>query len=133
MTNDKTNSRQLFDVDAKPQGLKRLYLASQNSARALQWLFKNEAAFKQECAVLCLAVPVTFLLNITLIEQIILLAAILFVILCEIVNTAIEVIVDRISLEIHPLSGLAKDLGSAVVSVSILLALLVWTIICIGQ
>ena len=132
MANEKTNTPPLFDVDAKPQGLKRLYLASQNSARALRWLFNNEAAFKQECAVLGLAVPVTFLLNITLVEQIILLAAILFVILCEIVNTAIEVIVDRISLEIHPLSGLAKDLGSAVVSISILLALLVWSLICIG-
>ena len=67
-----------------------------------------------------------------MLEQILLLGAIVFVMLCEIINTAIEVIVDRISLEIHPLSGLAKDLGSAVVSVSIILASLVWVLICVG-
>ena len=109
---------------------KRIVLATKNSARALTWLFKNESAFRQECAALLLAIPVCFMLNVTLSQQFILIGAILFVMLCEIVNTAIEVIVDRISLEMHPLSGLAKDLGSAAVSISIVLALMIWGLIC---
>lgn len=120
-----------FDVKSKPRGIKRLILATKNSARALTWLFKNESAFRQECVALFAAIPVSFALNITLSEQIILIGSVLFVMLCEIVNTAIEVVIDRISLEIHPLSGLAKDLGSAVVSISLILALLVWLVVCL--
>lgn len=124
-------TNEFFDVKAKPRGLKRLILATKNSARAINWLFKNESAFKQECVALLAAILMSFTLNITLSEQIILIGSVLFVMLCEIVNTAIEVVVDRISLEIHPLSGLAKDLGSAVVSISIILAILVWLVICL--
>jgi len=131
MSLEKNTAAKLFDTHAKPQGLKRIVLATKNSARALTWLFKNESAFRQECAALLLAIPVCFMLNVTLSQQFILIGAILFVMLCEIVNTAIEVIVDRISLEMHPLSGLAKDLGSAAVSISIVLALMIWGLICL--
>ncbi|WP_373560817.1 diacylglycerol kinase [Idiomarina loihiensis] len=68
---------------------------------------------------LILSISVTFLFNITLKEQLILIIAVLFIMFTEIVNTAIEAVVDRIGFEIHPLSGLAKDLGSAAVLVSI--------------
>ncbi|GAC34051.1 diacylglycerol kinase [Paraglaciecola polaris] len=130
MLND-SQTNTLFDANAKPRGFKRIYLASKNSLRALIWLFINESAFRQECLALVIAIPITFLLNVSLIEQTILISVILFVILCEILNTAIEVIVDRIGLEMNTLSGLAKDLGSAAVTVSILLALITWAVICI--
>ncbi|MBN28185.1 MAG: diacylglycerol kinase [Alteromonadaceae bacterium] len=129
LANNQSNS--FFDSQKKPRGLKRIYLASKNSLRALIWLFSNESAFRQECLMLILAVPITLYLNVSLVEQVLLVGVILFVILCEIFNTAIEVIVDRIGLEINTLSGLAKDLGSAAVSVSIILAIITWVVICI--
>ncbi len=104
----------------------RVYLATTNSARAIKWLSKNEAAFRQELLLLGLATPISFLFDITVNEQLVLITAILFILFTEILNTAIEAIVDRVSFEIHPLSGLAKDLGSAAVFISLLIAICVW-------
>lgn len=106
-----------------------MYLATLNSTRAFKWLLRNEAAFRQELLLLVLSIPVTFLFNITLKEQLILIIAVLFIMFTEIVNTAIEAVVDRVGLEIHPLSGLAKDLGSAAVLMSILISFITWVII----
>ena len=116
----------MFDSENKPKGLKRVYLATLNSTRAFKWLLKNEAAFRQELLLLIMSFPVTFLFNITLKEQLVLFVAVLFIMFTEIINTAIEAVVDRVGLEIHPLSGLAKDLGSAAVLVSIVIATFVW-------
>ncbi len=116
----------MFDVSSKPSGVKRIYLAWSNSFRALKWLFQNEAAFKQELFLLVLAIPTSFYFDISRLEQVMLLLSIVFVIFTEIINTAIEAVVDRIGLEIHPLSGLAKDLGSAAVLISTLIAITVW-------
>ena len=78
---------------------------------------------------LLIAIPLSFFFNISIKEQAILLLAIVFVIFTEIINTAIEAVVDRIGLEIHPLSGLAKDLGSAAVLISLIIASSIWIII----
>ncbi|MDN3653837.1 diacylglycerol kinase [Thalassotalea ponticola] len=121
----------MFDSDNKPQGLKRIYLATLNSIRAFRWLVQNEKAFVQELFLLVICVPITFLFDISFTEQVVLIIAVLFIIFTEIVNTAIEAVVDRIGLEIHPLSGLAKDLGSAAVLVSIVIASLTWLAILI--
>jgi diacylglycerol kinase (ATP) len=123
-----TNS--VFDNNAKPKGVTRLYLALKNSCRAFSWLLKNESAFRQEAVALLIAITLTFFIEVTPIEQLILIGTVLLVMLIEIINTAIEVVVDRIGLEIHPLSGLAKDLGSAAVSISLILAALTWFGIC---
>lgn len=116
----------MFDTNNKPTGLKRIYLASLNSMRAFKWLIKNESAFKQELLLLLIAVPLSFLFEVTRMEQVALILSILFIVFTEIINTAIEVVVDRISVEIHPLSGLAKDLGSAAVLVSLVIAVIIW-------
>lgn len=116
----------MFDVNDKPKGLKRIVSASKNTGRALNWLLKNEAAFRQEIVLLVMAIPLSFAFNISVSEQIILIIAILFVIFTEILNTAIEAVVDRVGLDIHPLSGLAKDLASAAVGLSLFIAVLVW-------
>jgi diacylglycerol kinase (ATP) len=106
-------------------------LATLNSARAFTWLFKNESAFKQELLLILLAIPTSFLFDISVKEQVILVLAIIFIIFTEVINTAIEAVVDRVGLEIHPLSGLAKDLGSAAVLLSIIIATSIWLIILI--
>ena len=120
-----------FDKKQQAKGLKRLYLASLNSARGFRWLSKNESAFRQELLLLALAVPLVLLLELTFAERLMLIASVLFVILVEVINTAIEVVVDRIGTEIHPLSGLAKDLGSGAVFVSILIATCIWLMVLV--
>ncbi len=119
----------IFDNQNKPTGIKRLYLASLNSLRALVWLLKNESAFKQEVLLLCVAFPFSFYLDISQLEQLLLVLSVVFVLFTEIINTAIEAVVDRVGLEIHPLSGLAKDLGSAAVLLSMLIASAIWLVI----
>ncbi|MEW6989220.1 diacylglycerol kinase [Colwelliaceae bacterium 6441] len=113
----------------KQQGVKRVYLAFLNSSRAFMWLTKNEAAFKQELIISLLLFPVSFFLNVTALEQLILIAVLVFVLIVEIINTAIEATIDRIGLEHHPLSGLAKDLGSLAVLLSLFLAVATWVIV----
>ncbi|MGV2872848.1 diacylglycerol kinase [Colwellia sp. E150_009] len=119
----------MFDHKNKPTGIKRIYLATLNSSRAFLWLYKNESSFRQEVMLLLIAIPLSFFFNISIKEQVILLLAIVFVIFTEILNTAIEAVVDRIGLEIHPLSGLAKDLGSAAVLISLIIACSIWIIV----
>ena len=116
----------MFDSKNKPKGTKRIFLATINSLRAFQWLYKNESAFKQELILLLVTIPITFVFNISLKEQLILISTILFIIFTEIINTAIEAVVDRIGLEFHTLSGLAKDLGSAAVFVSLVISTMIW-------
>lgn len=118
-----------FDPTNKPRGLKRLLYAFINSCRAITWLIKNETAFKQECVLLIISIPVSLSLGDTAFEKAILIISVLFILLMEIVNTAIEVVVDRIGVEIHPLSGLAKDLGSALVLISMSISGILWFVI----
>lgn len=115
-----------FDPKAKPKGMLRIVLAMKNSVRAITWLVKNESAFRQEFILLVLAAVVLALWSISYMEKAILLSSVLFILFAEIVNTAIEVTIDRIGKEIHPLSGLAKDLGSAGVFVAIAISSLLW-------
>ncbi|MGB0898441.1 MAG: diacylglycerol kinase [Psychrobium sp.] len=115
-----------FDNTNKPTGIRRVLLAFNNTLKGFWWMCKNEAAFKQEVALTLVLTLVTFLLDITLVEQAILISTLLGVLLIETINTAIEAVVDRIGLEIHPLSGLAKDLGSAAVFLSLTIAFIIW-------
>lgn len=119
----------MFDNVNKPKGITRIYLATLNSFRAFKWLYNNESAFRQELLLLIIAIPVTFIFNISIKQQVILILAIIFIMFTEIINTAIEAVVDRVGLDIHPLSGLAKDLGSAAVLISLLVAGSIWLII----
>ena len=89
-------------------------------------MIKNESAFQQELVLTVLLVPLSFLINQTLTELLLLLVTLALVLIVEILNTAIETVVDRIGLEHHELSGLAKDLGSAAVLLALLLAAGVW-------
>lgn len=116
----------MFDNQNKPQGLQRITLAFLNSARAFRWLYQNESAFKQECILVLIALPVACFLDISRAERVILILSVVFILFTEVINTAIEAVVDRVGLEIHPLSGLAKDLGSAAVLISLLMASSVW-------
>lgn len=111
------------------QGLERLIAATSNSFRGLQQAWRNEAAFRQECFLLCLFVPAAFWLGKGATEIALLLMSCLIVLITELLNTAVEVVVNRVSLERHELSGRAKDIASAAVFLSLAQVVLVWGIV----
>jgi len=107
-------------------GLARLNRATSVGFTALAWAFRNEEAFRLEVLGAAVLVPLGIWLGHGGVERALLAAAILQVMIVELLNTGIEVVVDRISTERHTLSGLAKDLGSAAVMISLLLAATIW-------
>lgn len=107
-------------------GLSRIIKATSCSFKGLKAAFKHEAAFRQEL-LLCLAlVPIALLTSESLTRFMALISVLILVLIVELLNSAIEATVDRISLEHHKLAGRAKDMGSAAVSLSLLTALIVW-------
>lgn len=119
----------LINYQEKKQGINRVLSAFVNTYNGLGWMVKNEAAFKQELLLILFLLPVSVLLPVTPFEHLALALSLLFVLFAETINTAIEAVVDRISYEHHQLSGLAKDLGSAAVLISFVIAGVTWGVI----
>lgn len=113
----------------KQQGFKRIYLALMNSVKGFKWLVKNEAAFQQELIIIVLLSIFSGFLNVSLLIHLLLIISLFFVLLVEVINTAIEATIDRIGLEHHYLSGLAKDLGSLAVFISLAIAAATWGVV----
>ncbi|WP_394132160.1 diacylglycerol kinase [Shewanella maritima] len=114
-------------------GLKRILRASKFSAKGLKAAWVNEAAFRQELLLACVLLPIAWLIEITTVERLLLTMTVFIVLIVELINSAIEAVVDRISDEIHPLSGRAKDIGSAAVMVSLILGGITWASILLPQ
>lgn len=93
---------------------------------------RSEEGMRQWSIVAALATILAFVLNLNGLERAMVIAFSWNIVLMELANTAIEVVVDRISDEVHPLSKKAKDTGSAMVFFAILLALMVWVLVLIG-
>jgi diacylglycerol kinase (ATP) len=110
----------------KNSGLKRIIFAIGYSIQGLKSAFKNEAAFRQELLASIILIPLACYLDVSQIERILLIASIILVLIIEIINSAIEAVVDRISNEHHELAGRAKDLGSAAVMIAIFLSAYIW-------
>jgi diacylglycerol kinase (ATP) len=110
-------------------GMARLMRAIRVGLTALSWAFRNEEAFRLEVSGLVVLLPLALWLGHSGVERALLAGALLQVLIVELLNTGIEVVVDRISPERHALSGLAKDLGSAAVMISLLLAVTIWACI----
>ncbi|WP_165728084.1 diacylglycerol kinase [Pseudoalteromonas sp. 31A1] len=110
----------------KRQGLMRLIFTLSHSFNGLKWMSRFEAAFQQELALFSLLGVFVWLQEIALRDKLLLIASLLFVLFAELVNTAVEVVVDRIGSEYHELSGLAKDIASASVFIAMLITALIW-------
>lgn len=110
----------------------RLVRATRVGFTALAWAYKEEEAFRIEVLGVLVLFPLGLWLGHNGIERALLCSVVLLVMIVELLNTCIEVVVDRISTERHELSKIAKDLGSAAVMISLLLATVVWTCILIG-
>jgi diacylglycerol kinase (ATP) len=110
-------------------GVKRIYAAFFYSMQGFVAAWRNEHAFRQE---LMLAVPaaiVALLLPVSALQKLALIAVLVLVLIVELINSAIEAVVDRISFEHHPLSKNAKDIGSAAVFLALALAGATWAVI----
>ena len=113
-------------------GVRRLIRATGYSWQGLLATFRNEPAFRQEVALSILLLPLALWLGQTGLERAMLIAAWVLVLLFELLNSALEAVVDRIGSERHELSGRAKDIGSAAVLVALLNAGVVWLLVLLG-
>ncbi|MGW8367284.1 MAG: diacylglycerol kinase [Gammaproteobacteria bacterium] len=110
-------------------GLGRLVSATRNSLRGLKAIFRSEEAFRMEAIATLVLIPFAFWLDVSKVERVLLVASLLILLIVEMLNTAIEVVVDRIGTEIDPLSGMAKDVASTSVMFALILTGTVWGII----
>lgn len=108
------------------RGLRRLINATGYSIQGIQAAWRHEAAFREELAAAIVLLPAAILLPVPAAERVLLIACTLLVPLVEILNSAIEACVDRFGNEIHPLSGRAKDMGSAAVLFALIIAAAAW-------
>ncbi|MDR2838418.1 MAG: diacylglycerol kinase [Azonexus sp.] len=108
------------------KGLRRLWNALGYSRDGLIAAWKNEAAFREEILLALVAIPLALYLSKTGIERALLIGSILLILIVEILNSAIEAIVDKASPEKHELAKRAKDMGSAAVLFSLINAAAVW-------
>lgn len=112
-------------------GLQRLVNATRYSWQGFRAGFRHEAAFREECLLALVLIPAALFLPVTALEKVLLVNAVLLVLLVEILNSAIEAVVDRIGLERHPLAGRAKDMGSGAVLIALAMALVAWGFIAL--
>ncbi|NIP19259.1 MAG: diacylglycerol kinase [Xanthomonadales bacterium] len=107
-------------------GIERLVDATRYSFKGLAAAFRNEAAFRQEILLVAVLLIASFWLQSSLLEWLALVLPLFVLLVVELVNSAIEAIVDRIGSERHELSGRAKDMGSAAVFLSLLMIATAW-------
>ncbi|GAA5648322.1 diacylglycerol kinase [Vibrio proteolyticus NBRC 13287] len=109
-----------------PQGFKRLVNATKYSYQGIKAAFKNEAAFREEVLLSVIMIPTALLLDVTGVERVLLIGTVLLVMVVELLNSAVEAVVDRIGPEHHELAGRAKDMGSAAVLITMLITGYTW-------
>jgi len=113
-------------------GLRRLFNAVGYTWDGLRAAFKHEDAFRQEVFLALLLIPLALYLGETGVERALMIAAVLGVLIVELLNSALEAAVDRISLEHHLLIKRAKDMGSAAVMIALVNAVVVWALVLLG-
>ncbi|AFU98221.1 diacylglycerol kinase [Simiduia agarivorans] len=111
------------------QGLTRLINATRYSWQGLKSTWRTEAAFREEVPLVLVLIPLALWLDISAVESAVLIALSVLILVVELINSGIEAVVDRIGAEHHELSGKAKDVGSAAVLLTILVALTAWVLI----
>ncbi len=114
-------------------GWRRLWNATGYSIAGLKAAWRNEAAFRQELVIALILLPTALWLGETFTQRALLIFSLLAVLVVELLNSAIETVVDRIGTEPNELSGRAKDLGSAAVMISLVAAGLVWGLIVLEK
>ncbi|MFA6061812.1 MAG: diacylglycerol kinase [Gallionella sp.] len=113
-------------------GLRRLLNAFGYSMAGFRAAYRHEDAFRQEVRLAAILIPLAFWLPVGLTGKALMIGSVLLVIIVELINSAVEATVDRISLEQHDLAGRAKDIGSAAVLVSLINAVVIWLLVLLN-
>jgi diacylglycerol kinase (ATP) len=108
-------------------GIKRIINATGYSWKGICSAYRHEAAFRQELWTAIILVPAGIYLGETVLDKAILVCSVLFVLVVELLNSAIESVVDRVSVEHHELAGRAKDMGSAAVLFALIITAIAWS------
>ncbi len=114
-------------------GLTRIVNATGYSLKGLAAALRHESAFRQELALCVVLIPAAIWLGRDAVEWSLLIGSLLLVLIVELLNSAVEAVVDRIGNERHELAGRAKDLGSAAVFVSLVNVVVIWGLIAWGR
>ncbi len=107
-------------------GISRIINAAGYSWQGFKAAYKHETSFRQELGLMLVLTPVALYFGPSYADKALLIASLIFILLIEILNSALEAVVDRLGDEHHPLSGRAKDMGSAAVLLAFIIAGLVW-------
>ena len=107
-------------------GVQRILSATRYSLAGFKAAFQNEAAFRQIILINALLIPLSFFMPVSRVEQVLMIVVCLLAIIVELINSAIEAVVDRVSMAQHPLSKNAKDMGSAAQFVALAIIALTW-------
>ena len=110
-------------------GVARIWYAFLYSVEGISAAFKHETAFRQEALLALILIPTALLLPANGTGKALMMASVLLVLIVELINSAIEAVVDRISPEQHPLAKRAKDFGSAAVLLSLINVPLIWILV----
>ena len=113
-------------------GLRRVLNATRYSLAGLAAAVRHEDAFRLELALAVLLAPLAFWLGNTGVERALLVGSLILVLIVELLNSAVEAAVDRVSFENHRLAKRAKDIGSAAVMLSLVNAVTVWLLVLLG-
>ncbi|HJV83466.1 MULTISPECIES: diacylglycerol kinase [Oxalobacteraceae] len=123
-----TGHHQTSEFKSK-SGVKRIYAALLYSMHGFRTAWRSEHAFRQELMLVVPGVVIALLLPLPALQKLALIAVLILVLIVELLNSAIEAVVDRVSFEHHPLSKNAKDFGSAAVFLALALAGVTWAVI----
>ena len=113
-------------------GLRRVWSALFYSLAGLRAAIRHEDAFRQEALLAAILLPLAFWLDATAVGRALMIGSVLLLLIVELLNSAIEATVDRISLDDHRLAKRAKDIGSAAVLITIVNLILVWLLVLLG-
>lgn len=114
-------------------GLRRIFSAFFYSIDGFRSAWKNEHAFRQELVLVIIGVVIALILPVSAFEKLMMIAVLMLILVVELINSAIEAVVDRVSLERHTLSKNAKDFGSAAVLLTFLIAVATWAVILMDR
>ena len=114
-------------------GLRRIFSAFFYSIDGFRSAWRNEHAFRQELVLVVIGVVAALALPVSAFEKLFMIAVLILILVVELLNSAIEAVVDRVSLERHTLSKNAKDFGSAAVLLTVLIAVATWTVILVNR
>lgn len=112
--------------------MRRLYQACLNSLSGLTYAFRTQAAFRQDILLFAAGTTLAFIADVSNMHRILLVGSLFAILIVELLNTAIEITIDRISTEQHLLSKYAKDLGSAAVLITLAAAAFTWAMVFLG-